>query len=183
MADQRGGEQSFLKLIASANRYKCGIKTIGLPKTIPHYIYSLAPCKDNNYATKVPGQLEGPKTHLTPANTTFFVNVPTPPSVHHHVYVCQHFHNHFPKDQPLNLPRHSILATMQSQITRVALDDRYANKFAPLDSMAIYPKPGHKLLYTPMTGEMKCPRLYLCLAHSIPSPSMSMQHMHQHDQQ
>ena len=31
-------------------------------------------------------------------------------------------------------------------------------------------KPGHKLLYTPMTGEMKCPRLYLCLAHSIPSP-------------
>ena len=33
-----------------------------------------------------------------------------------------------------------------------------------------------------MTGEMKCPRLYLCLAHSIPSPT-SMQHMHQHDQQ
>ena len=29
---------------------------------------------------------------------------------------------------------------------------------------------------------MKCPRLYLCLAHSIPSP-MSMQHMHQLDQQ
>ena len=26
-------------------------------------------------------------------------------------------------------------------------------------------------------------RLYLCLAHSIPSPPMSMQHMHQHDQQ
>ena len=65
----------------------------------------------------------------------------------------------------------------------MALDDRYANKFAPLDSTAIYPKPGHKLLYTPMTGEMKCPRLYLCLAHSIPSPSISMQHMHQHDQQ
>ena len=39
----------------------------------------------------------------------------------------------------------------------MALDDRYAKKFAPLDSMAIYPKPGHKLLYTPMTGEMKCP--------------------------
>ena len=31
----------------------------------------------------------------------------------------------------------------------------------------------------PMTGEMKCPRLYLCLVHSISSPSMSMQHMHQ----
>ena len=46
---------------------------------------------------------------------------------------------------------------MQSYITRVALDDRYANKFAPLDSTAIYPKPGHQLLYTPMTGEMKCP--------------------------
>ena len=53
----------------------------------------------------------------------------------------------------------------------------------PLDSTAIYPKPGHKLLYTPMTGEMKCPRLYLCLAYFIPSPPMSMQHMHQHDQQ
>jgi hypothetical protein len=39
----------------------------------------------------------------------------------------------------------------------VVLDDRYANKFAPLDSTAIYPKPDHKLLYTPMTGEMKCP--------------------------
>ena len=38
-----------------------------------------------------------------------------------------------------------------------ALDDRYANKFVSLDSTAIYPKPGHKLLYTPMTGEMKCP--------------------------
>ena len=25
----------------------------------------------------------------------------------------------------------------------------------------------------------KCPRLYLCLAHSIPSPPMLMQHMHQ----
>ena len=29
--------------------------------------------------------------------------------------------------------------------------------FAPFDSTAIYPKPGHKLLYTPMTGKMKCP--------------------------
>jgi hypothetical protein len=61
----------------------------------------------------------------------------------------------------------------------VALDDRYENKFAPLNSTAIYPKPGHKLLYIPMTGEMKCPRLYLCLAYSIPSPPMLMQHMHQ----
>ena len=31
----------------------------------------------------------------------------------------------------------------------------------------------------PLTGEMKCPRLYLWLAYSIPSPPMSMQHMHQ----
>ena len=59
------------------------------------------------------------------------------------------------------------------------LDDRYANKFAPLDSTAIYPKPGHQLLYTPMIGEMKCPRLYLCLAHSTSSPHVLMQHMHQ----
>jgi hypothetical protein len=48
-----------------------------------------------------------------------------------------------------------------------------------LDSTTIYPKLGHKLLYTPMTGEMKCPRLYLYLAHSIPSPPMLMQYMHQ----
>jgi hypothetical protein len=39
----------------------------------------------------------------------------------------------------------------------VALDDQYANKFAPLFSTTIYPKPGHQLLYTPMTGRMKCP--------------------------
>ena len=44
-----------------------------------------------------------------------------------------------------------------SLITRVALDDRYANKFAPLDSTAIYPKLGHELIYTPMPSEMKCP--------------------------
>jgi hypothetical protein len=31
--------------------------------------------------------------------------------------------------------------------------------------MAIYRKPNHQLLYTPMTSEMKCPRFYLCLAH------------------
>jgi hypothetical protein len=33
----------------------------------------------------------------------------------------------------------------------VALDDRYANKFAPLDSTTIYPKLGHALLYTTVT--------------------------------
>ena len=31
----------------------------------------------------------------------------------------------------------------------------------------------------PMTDEMKCPRLYFCLAHFIPSPPLLMQHMHQ----
>ena len=61
----------------------------------------------------------------------------------------------------------------------MALDDRYANKFAPLNSTPIYPKPSHQLLYTFMTGEMKYPRLYLYLAHSIPSPPLLMQHMHQ----
>ena len=51
----------------------------------------------------------------------------------------------------------------------MALDDRYANKFAPLDITVIYPKPGHKLLYTPITGEMKCPIvIHLpCAFHSI----------------
>jgi hypothetical protein len=42
----------------------------------------------------------------------------------------------------------------------VALDDQYANKFAPLDSTAIYHKLGHQLLYTPMTGEMEMPYGY-----------------------
>jgi hypothetical protein len=49
---------------------------------------------------------------------------------------------------------------MQSQIAQVTLDDRYTNKFAPLDSTTIYPKSGHQLLYTPMTGEMKMPYGY-----------------------
>jgi hypothetical protein len=51
----------------------------------------------------------------------------------------------------------------------VALDDRYANKFAPLDSATIYPKPGHQLLYTPMTGEMEKPYVIPlpCSFHSI----------------
>jgi hypothetical protein len=31
----------------------------------------------------------------------------------------------------------------------------------------------------PLIGEIKCPRLYLCLVHSIPSPPILMQHMHQ----
>ena len=53
----------------------------------------------------------------------------------------------------------------------MALDDRYANKFAPLDSTAIYPKSGHQLLYISMTGEIKCPtNIPLpCAFHSISS--------------
>ena len=31
----------------------------------------------------------------------------------------------------------------------------------------------------PLIVEIKCPRLYLCLAHCIPSPPMLMQHRHQ----
>jgi hypothetical protein len=42
----------------------------------------------------------------------------------------------------------------------VALGDRYANKFASLNSTAIYAKPGHQLLYTPMTGEIEMPYGY-----------------------
>jgi hypothetical protein len=71
------------------------------------------------------------------------------------------FHKHFIKGLALFSPCHSILAMMQSYITQVALDDRYANKFATLDSMVIYPKPGHKLFYTPITGEIKCPIGYI----------------------
>ena len=71
--------------------------------------------------------------------------------------MCVSFSQIFSKGLALFSQRHSILTCMQSQIAQVALDDRYANKFVPLNSMVIYPKPGHKLLYTPMTGEMKCP--------------------------
>ena len=42
----------------------------------------------------------------------------------------------------------------------MALDDRYANKFVPLDSTAIYPKSSHALLYTPVISEMKCSTSY-----------------------
>jgi len=46
--------------------------------------------------------------------------------------------------------------------------------------MVIYSKSGQALLYSTYTGENEVPyRLYLCLAHFIPSPSMLMQHMHQ----
>jgi len=62
----------------------------------------------------------------------------------------------------------------------VVLDNRYANKFAPLDSTAIYPKSGHALLYTPMTGEMKCPTSHtFVLGLSISSSQMLMPHKHQ----
>ena len=43
------------------------------------------------------------------SNTFSFANVPTPPSVHYHVHVCQHFHKYFSKDFHLLSRRHSIL--------------------------------------------------------------------------
>jgi len=49
----------------------------------------------------------------------------------------------------------------------MALDNCYAKKFAHLDSMAIYPKPGRALLYTPMADEMNALQIYICLAHFI----------------
>ena len=97
--------------------------------------------------------------------------MPTPPN---DTPPCAHvltFQKHFSKDFHLLSPRHSILATSQSYIAQVTLDDRYTNKLAPLDSMVIYPKPDHNILYTPMTGEMKCPKVIplSCAFHSISS--------------
>jgi hypothetical protein len=37
------------------------------------------------------------------------------------------------------------------------MTDMQTSLSASLDSTTIYPKPGHKLLYTPMTGKMKYP--------------------------
>ena len=62
----------------------------------------------------------------------------------------------------------------------MALDDRYANKFAPLDSTAIYPISGHALLYTTFDQWNEMPyKSYLCLAHSISSSQILMPHKHQ----
>jgi hypothetical protein len=51
----------------------------------------------------------------------------------------------------------------------VTLDNRYANKLARIDSTTIYPKAGHKLLYTRMTVEIKflLDILMPCAIHSI----------------
>ena len=61
----------------------------------------------------------------------------------------------------------------------MTLDDRYVNKFTPLDSTVIILNPVKHFSTQPMTGEMKIPRLYLCLTYSIPTPPLLMQHMHQ----
>ena len=102
---------------------------------------------------------------------------------HHQVFTnlctCVTFSQTFPKGLVTQFTMPLDPNNDAKLITRVALDDRYANKFVPLDSTAIYPKPDHKLLYTPMTGKMKCPKIYLCFVHSIPSPPSLMQHMHQ----
>jgi len=46
----------------------------------------------------------------------------------------------------------------------VVLDDRYANKFAPLDSTTVYPKSGHALLYTTYDRWNEMPyKSYICL--------------------
>ena len=70
----------------------------------------------------------------------------------------------------------------------MALDDWYANKFASLDSTAIYPKSGQALLYSTLDRWNEMPyKSYLCLAHSISSPfinsilQVSMQPMHKHN--
>src|SRR6185503_9877562 len=106
--------------------------------------------------------------------------------------MCQHHHvnntmcmfvsisQSFSKNFHLISLRHSILATSQCKIAQAALDDRYANKFAPLDSTAIYPKSGHALLYTPFDRCNKMPyKSYLCLAHSISSFQILIPHKHQ----
>jgi hypothetical protein len=62
----------------------------------------------------------------------------------------------------------------------MALDDRYVNKFVPLDSTAIYPKPSHALLYiTFHWWKWNALKLYVCLVHIIPSSLMLMLHKHQ----
>ena len=72
---------------------------------------------------------------------------------HHQVYatMCMSisiFTNIFLKAFHLLSPRHSILAHRKVRSLQVALDDRYANKFAPLDRTAIYPKSGQAILYS-----------------------------------
>jgi len=47
----------------------------------------------------------------------------------------------------------------------VTLDDRYANKFAPLDSTAIYPKLGQALLYSTFDWWNEMPYKYTFVLH------------------
>ena len=65
----------------------------------------------------------------------------------------------------------------------MVLDDRYASKFAPLDSTAIYPN--LVINFSTHLWPVKWNALGYTFALRIPflSPPMSMQHMHQHDQQ
>jgi hypothetical protein len=65
-------------------------------------------------------------------------------------------------------------------MAQVTLDDRYVNKFIPLDSMAIYPNSGHALLYASFDRWNEMPyKSYICLAHFVSSPPMLMPHKHQ----
>ena len=77
-----------------------------------------------------------------------------------------HCHKHSSKDFHLLSRRHSILTYRKVRLLQVALDDRNANKFAPLNSTTIYPKSGHALLYTTFDRWNEMPyKLYLCLVH------------------
>jgi hypothetical protein len=72
---------------------------------------------------------------------------------------AQHLKTDFSKDfqrSPFTKRnRHPSKCNACKFLIKVALWKVKPIKLTPLDSMAIYPKPGHKLLYTPMTGEMK----------------------------
>ena len=57
------------------------------------------------------------------------------------------------------------------------LDDRYANKFALLIVRPSILNP--VINFSTHIWPVKWPRLYLCLVHSIPSPPILMQQMHQ----
>ena len=67
----------------------------------------------------------------------------------------------------------------------MALDDQYANKFAPLDSTAIYPKPGQAFLYSTLDwwNETLGYTFALRISISTVSSNVPMQHMHRQDHQ
>ena len=90
-------------------------------------------------------------------NTFSYANVPTPPSVHHHVHVCQHFHKYFSKNFHLLSPRHSILTHRK---VRSLKWHQMTDMQTSLTHLIVRPSILNPIMHfstQPLIGEIKCP--------------------------